>query len=89
MIEYEDLLLLIGLGMIFFGLKGLPQWTRALVRAMRELKKGVAVQHKRMPLRGGPEAPAAPENRLQTIQPGTPPGRSVRADTAGRPRAIR
>ena len=42
MIGYQDLLLLLGIGIFLFGAKKLPELARSLGQAMKEFKKGVA-----------------------------------------------
>ena len=41
MIGYQDLLVLLGIGVFFFGAKKLPELSRSLGQALVELKKGV------------------------------------------------
>jgi sec-independent protein translocase protein TatA len=42
MIGYQDLLILLGIGIFVFGAKKLPELARSLGQSMKEFKKGVA-----------------------------------------------
>ena len=42
MIGYQDLLILLGIGVFLFGAKKLPELARSLGQSMKEFKKGVA-----------------------------------------------
>ncbi len=42
MIGYQDLLILLGIGIFLFGAKRLPELARSLGQSMKEFKRGVA-----------------------------------------------
>jgi sec-independent protein translocase protein TatA len=58
MIGYQDLLILLGIGIFLFGAKKLPELARSLGRSMKEFKRGVAETTDEEPAKSTP--PASP-----------------------------
>ncbi len=63
MIGYQDLLVLLGIGIFFFGAKRLPEISRSLGQALAEFKKGVT---QTTPTPGPVEAPPAKPEVVST-----------------------
>jgi sec-independent protein translocase protein TatA len=64
MIGYQDLLVLLGIGIFFFGAKKLPELSRSLGQALVEFKKGVT---------GATSDTKAPAETAPTTSTGAPP----------------
>ncbi len=65
MIGYQDLLILLGIGIFLFGAKRLPELARSLGQSMKEFKKGVAGESEEggSPKPGLPAPTAAPASQ--------------------------
>ncbi len=64
MIGYQDLLVLLGIGIFFFGAKKLPELSRSLGQALVEFKKGVT---------GAKSDTKVPAETAPTTSTGPPP----------------
>ncbi len=64
MIGYQDLLVLLGIGVFLFGAKRLPDLARSLGQSMKEFKKGVGgAAEEESPKPESPVASPAPSSR--------------------------
>ena len=72
MIGSQDLLLVLGFGLFFFGAKKLPELSRSLGQAVSEFRKGLTTPEEPPGEAPAPADPAAPRETPAPADPAAP-----------------